>query len=173
MTAFVDVAEYVDYFDLGEDQANAALDVEAACDHIRDYLCQQIDAVANDVVTLQGTGTRALTLPELPVTAVASVTLDGDAITDYTVDDYGILWRDDPGWWPRGDNYIVTYSHGYAPANIPAILKVVAFQLARRAGTSDVRQESIADYSVTYASNGTDSLLSALDRRVVKRVALP
>ena len=61
-----------------------------ACDRVRDYLCQQIDQVVGDVVTVYGTGTRAMLLPELPVTVVTSITFDGDAVTDYTVDDYGL-----------------------------------------------------------------------------------
>lgn len=177
MSTFVSLDEYVDYFGIDASALTRAIvDLDAACDTIRDYLCQQIDVVTNDVITLFGTDTRAMLLPELPVTAVTSITLDGDPVTDWTVDDYGVLWRTDPAYWPRGTQYTVTYSHGYA--EVPAILKVVAFQLARASSTSTpgVKQESIAGYSVTYADAATgtdDGLLSALDRRVVKRVPVP
>lgn len=177
MASFVDVNDYLNYFGLDDtDVARAALDLDVACDKIRDYLHQQIDAVAADAITLFGTDTRALILPELPVTAVTSVTLDGEALTDWTVDAYGLLWRDDPAYWARGYQYDIVYDHGYATEDIPSILKVVAFQLtyAGSVSSSGIRQESIADYSVTYATeSGTDSILAALDRRIAKRVPTP
>ena len=75
--------------------------------------------------------------------------------------------------WAKGSPYTVTYSHGYPAADVPAIFKVVAFQLAQRSPSVGLRQESIADYSATYATNVEDGLLAALDRRVVKKVPTP
>jgi hypothetical protein len=174
MAAFVTIDEYIDYYGITDPTglARAEVDLDAACDRIRDHLCQTIDEVEDDVVTLYGTGTRALTLPELPVTAVTTVVDDGETLTDWTVDEYGLIWRTDPAYWPRGHEYVVTYSHGYAPADVPAILKVVAFKLARLEGlSSGVRQESAGPFSVTY--DNSDQLLGVLDRRIVKRVPVP
>jgi hypothetical protein len=173
MASFVDASDYLAYYNLGgDDMYRAEVDLDAACDRIRDYLGQTVDLVTGDVVTVAGTGTRALTLPELPVVSVASITDDGTAVTDWTVDEYGIVWRTDPYWWPRGHDYEITYTHGYAPADVPAILKVAAFKLARLEGLgTGVRQESAGPFSVTYES--PEQVLAVLAQRVVKRVAVP
>jgi hypothetical protein len=172
MAAFVTLDEYANYYSITGDVDlwRAQLDLEAACDRIRDYIGQTVDRVTGDVITVSGTGTRALTLPELPVVSVASITDDGTAVTDWTVDDYGILWRTDPYWWPRGHEFEVTYTHGYV--DVPAILKVAAFKLARIEGLgTGVRQESAGPFSVTYES--PEQVLAVLAQRVVKRVAVP
>lgn len=174
MAAFVTLDAYIDYYGITDaaELSRAEVDLEAACDRIRDHLCQSIDRVVADVVTLQGAGTRALTLPELPVTAVTSITDDGDAVTDYTVDDYGLIWRTSPGYWYSGRPYVVTYTHGYLADEVPAILKVAAFKLARFESVSGgIRQQSTGPFSVTYES--PEQVLSILDRRIVKRVPLP
>lgn len=176
MASFVTLAEYETFtgVDVPATEATAVLaQLDAACDTVRDYVCQTLDVVAGDVVNLHGSGTRALSLPELPVTSVASVTLDGEAVTDYTLDAYyGLLWRDDPGWWMRGDLYVVTYTHGYA--TVPNIYKRVAAVLARGASSVSpgVRQESTGPFSVTYDDVDERSVLAALDRKVVRRMSV-
>lgn len=181
MAAFVTTSDYVSYYTDASDTelAQLAANLEEACDKIRDYLCQQVDLVAADVVTVWGTGTRALTLPELPIVAVSSIVCNGTAITDYTVDQYGLVWRNQtgytswaqPGYWPAGLQYVITYTHGYA--TVPGIIKTTALRLARLAiGRPDgVAQESVAGYSATYLTD--DDVLSVLQRRIVKRIAVP
>lgn len=180
MASFVNVAEYMAYADISN-VLQAEIDLDAACDEIRDYLNQTIDLVTGDVITLYGTDSRAMLLPELPIVAVTSVILAATvsspavAVTDYTVDQYGILWRDAPYFWPRGNKYTVTYSHGYAPVNVPSLLKVAAFKLARLGSTGGtVKQESTGPFSVTYESaESQDTILGNLERRIVKRVPVP
>jgi hypothetical protein len=142
--------------------------LEAACDTVRDKVCQQIDVVTNDVVTLHGTGTRALTLPELPIIAVDSVTLDGVAVTDWTLDEHGLLWRDSPAWWEFGLKYVVTYDHGYT--QVPTIFVRVACQLAANQRTPGALKSA---GPFTVFDDPDAAILSALDRRVVKRVPVP
>jgi methyl coenzyme M reductase alpha subunit len=171
MASFVDLSEYLAYYGITDGDAivRAEYDLAAACDRIRDYLGQTIDEVEDDVVTIHGSGTRALTLPELPAT-VTTITDDGTAVTDWTVDDYGLIWRTYS--WCAGRPYVVTYTHGYAAADVPALLKVVAFKLARIEGLAGgVRQESAGPFSVTYET--PDQVLTVLDRQVVKRVPVP
>jgi hypothetical protein len=175
--SFVPLDEFLSYAGETVDIDRAEYDLEAACDKIRDYLGQTIDLVEDEAITVYGTNTRAIVLPELPVVDITSVVRNGDdvypdeAVTDYHVDAYGVLWRDSPSWWPRYSSYTVTYSHGYAPADVPAILKVAAFKLAMVEAGMGIRQESVAGYSVTYES--PDAILSMLDRRIVKRVPTP
>ena len=177
MASFVSLDEFLMYAGETADVDRAEYDLDAACDKIRDYLGQTIDLVAADVITLYGTDTRAMILPELPVASVTSIVQEADdiypaeTITDYRVDDHGVLWRNHPEWWPRWASYTVTYTHGYAPADVPAILKVAAFKLAMVEAGQGIRQESVAGYSVTYES--PDAILSMLDRRIVKRVPTP
>lgn len=173
MAAFVTASNYADYYiDVTDsERAQLAANLDEACDKVRDYLCQTLDLVVDDVVTLWGTNTRALTLPELPVVAVTSIVCDGTAITDFTVDQYGLVWRSTGYAWASGLQYVVTYTHGYS--TIPGIIKTTALRLARSAlGRPDgVRSESVAGYSATYLTD--DDILSVLQRRIVKRVSVP
>lgn len=181
MASFVNASDYVMYYtDVSDSEiAQAEANLEEASDKIRDYLSQTIDLVTDDVVTIWGSGTRALTLPELPVVSIASIVCNGTAITDWTVDQYGLVWRNStgydycaqPGYWSRSLQYVVTYTHGYAV--VPGIIKTTALRLARSAvGRPDgVAQESVAGYSATYLTD--DDILSVLQRRVVKRIPVP
>lgn len=186
MALFVDVSEYLDYFGLDEaDTGRALVDLDAACDRIRAYLNQRIDAVDDEVVTLRGNDTRALLLPELPVTSVTSVVLDATTLnsaetltpgTGYTIDSAGVLWRSAPYWWLQGATYTVTYSHGYTAATIPAILKVAAFRLAKLGSASSggaVSSETVGPFSVSYSSSETQgSVLSDIAPFIVKRIPM-
>ncbi|GGV80480.1 hypothetical protein [Streptomyces thermoviolaceus] len=143
------------------DTAQAAALISAAETLIRAELQQTIDPVTDDELAMVGTGRRLLSLPEMPVTKVTSVTLDGQVLqegTDYRWNRYGILTRlGEPTWrgrlaacWPLDADITVVYDHGYAP--VPAVLKQVCLQVAARGWVSavPVLSESIGDYSVTY-----------------------
>lgn len=140
---------------------------------------QRIVQVAGDVLPIMGTTDSWLPLPQLPVTAVTSVVLDGTTLTvgtDYQVFGNrlwrGVGWQTNLGWpmdWPRtawpGFTWanstaspslaVVTYTHGYAPG-------AQELQLARSAVLSictgaygnpqGLKSESIDDYSATYAA---------------------
>lgn len=171
MAPFVPLVDYLAWADITDpgEVARAQVALNSACDRVRRHRCQTIDLVTGDVLTLPGSDTRALMLPELPVNSVTSVIGDGVAVTDWMVDGYGILWRTTPNWWPRSSTYVVTYSHGWAPANVPGDIREVTFKLAQVEAGGGVQQESIDGYSVIYQD--TTSLLSSLE--VVKRVPLP
>ncbi len=173
MASFVDVNEYLSYYDIdGAALGRVEVSLDAACDRVRDYLSQRIDRVTNDVITLAGTNTRALLLPELPVVSVASVTLAGVPVTDYTFDSHGVLWRTAPYAWERGSNFVVTYTHGYLATEVPALVRLVAMKLARsdEVASAGVTQQSTGPFSVTYGDSATDATLAVLDQRVVRRI---
>lgn len=148
---------------------------------------QTIEQVASDAVSLRGVPGRRLALPQRPVTAVASVALvDGDVTTALTVaTDYRLVaddlvregtnpWATGSGWGGWDQTVDVTYTHGWAVADIPAWIKAIALSACARAvervgvdgtpldvygggGDRPVVQESVGAYSVTYASGGTDA----------------
>jgi hypothetical protein len=179
MAPYVTVADYEVWAGTVADAARADFALEAACDAVRQYLCQQVDEVADDVVVLQGSGTEWLLLPEQPVTDVASVDdADGDPVTDWELANGALRLL--VGWRPDV-RYTVTYTHGWPVAEIPADIRMVTFRLARalyRLSEGEIRSESIGSYSVTYLQSSSgqsaaDVVLSALDRRVVKQVPVP
>lgn len=175
MAAFLTFNEFAAiYEDVVDEPARAVLALDAACDAVREHMCQTIARVTNEVITVVGSNTRALLLPELPVITVTSVVASGAALIDWSIDPTGagILWRDDPGYWPRTDKFVVTYTHGYATsADIPAHIRRVTIQLAKLDfdNPGSIQQEGAGPFSVTYAQSG--SLLASLP--VLKRVPMP
>lgn len=116
-------------------------------------------------VTLEGPATPWLTLPGPPVVSVASVTIDGETVTDWRLRS-GRLWRA-CGWSPGcGPSEVeATYTHGLA--DVPQDIVDLVCQLAATAladyrsdaenagmGAADIRSERIGDYAVTYGSHG-------------------
>lgn len=163
------------------------LALEAASDAARSYCGQTFDLVEGDVVRLDGTGTDALLLPQLPVTEVAAVatlslvTVDGVTsqvetaleTTDwYPLGAAGILYRRDGACWPLGyANVQVTYSHGYVlpdqeGTNLPADLQLVVAQMAARIHASpdgrSAESETVGSYSVTYGGGGGSDTVTIL-----------
>ena len=95
--------------------ATATLLIELATAAVQEAAGQRLVAVAADVADLMGTTERWLKLPERPVTDVTSVTIDGEAVTDFKR--FGArLWREkcwsDAAYEPS--EVQVTYDHGWA-----------------------------------------------------------
>src|SRR5581483_2501444 len=124
----------------------ALIAVDAACNIIRDLTGQTFNGVTGDTVTLDGSGTDCLLLPQVPVTAAGTVTLGGVALTeglDYVLADArklirtaGTSWTTtlygDLTVWDLGrQNVTVTYDHGYA-GTVPSDVRMVALQVASR-----------------------------------------
>jgi len=110
--------------------------------------------VDGEVVTLRGNGTDELWLPGRPVRAVDTVTIDAELLdpTEYTFSRWGPLRRL-CGYWGGRDRVIeVAWDYGLASAP-PAVVQVAA-DLARWsfANPGNARQETIGQYSVTYAT---------------------
>ncbi|MFM9643562.1 head-tail connector protein [Streptomyces turgidiscabies] len=116
-------------------------------------------------VSLEGPATQWLTLPGPPIVSVASVEIDGEAVTDFKLRSHR-LWRRD-GWSPTCDpsEVDVTQTHGLAtvPSDIvDLVCRIAATALAdyradaEGAGLAagDIRAERIGDYSVTYGDAG-------------------
>lgn len=146
---------------------------------MRNYLDQVITLVDDDEVTLDGTGTRLLRLPERPVRRVASVVEDDTELTettDYILRD-SILIRVDTFWSKGTANVTVNYDHGWDVVGdsdsdseffpVPADISLVTLSAARRAYNTlgiqslpvDIKSETIGAYSYTTNSSTEDSLV--------------
>ncbi|RSM73456.1 hypothetical protein DMH04_41325 [Kibdelosporangium aridum] len=98
-----------------------------------------------------------VTLPQQPVISVASVLLNGSALTDWTAVN-GRIYRA-CGWFPLNTGAIltppptltITCTHGYATVPDDAKLATVLLVNAAMNGDVPVRSEQIGDYSITYA----------------------
>jgi len=147
---------------------------DAACEIIRNQSYQLFNPVVTDVVALDGSGTDALLLPELPVTAAGTVTVNGGTITDYCLASDGMLLRGTAGAdprsvWPAGrQNVRVTYDHGYDASNIPRDVRMVAVMLAHRiVSQGPAIEEATGPTSIKYAGPALD--LTAGEQRILQR----
>lgn len=169
---FISRQDLTDY--LGRDVTaddGALIAVDAACDTVRS-VTEQDFSFATETVRLDGTGTDVLLLPQLPVSAAGTVTVNGTAVTDYRALSDGRLVRvggtatyatwasgyANAAYWPEGrQNIVVTYDHGYAGTALPRSVRLVALALASRLVVQGVAlQESQGDVSIRYATAATD-----------------
>lgn len=147
----------------------ALMALDAACDMIRD-LCEQDFNAATDTVSLNGTGTDVLVLPQRPVIAAGTVLVNGGTVTDYIpATPEGFLYRGTAlgtgffgcAVWPKGrQNVKVTYDHGFTVAptnNVPRSIRMVALSIASRLVVQGVAQsETVGDTTISYGMAASD-----------------
>lgn len=115
---------------------------------------QRLVEVADDSVTLAGSVRSWLRLPQRPVSAVASVTIDGAEVTDYKRFGADLFRR--CGWAASNVEpsvVEVVYSHGYAADAQELQLArgaVLALMKGWADNTSGLKSERIDDYQVVY-----------------------
>ncbi|HEY9482905.1 MAG TPA: hypothetical protein VIR00_08075 [Micromonosporaceae bacterium] len=158
--------------DTGLDEDLATLLLELATGEVQGMARQRLVAVQDDQAVLIGSGAPMLELPQRPVTAVTTVTVDGDAVTDWT-------WPGRARWLHRGCGWghlstvAVTYDHGYAADDwrlVPAQNATLGLARQVAVNPSGVESESIDDYRVQYAASlaaaaaAADNLRSSLRR---------
>lgn len=122
-----DLSTWVGY-DVPVDRAT--LMIEAAQASVVTAAGVPIAEQADDVVTLDGNGARVLLLPAWPVTAVTTVEVDDDPVTDFTWTRTGELRR--TGGWAARTVVVVTYTHGYPETEVPTTIKGVTLEVAAR-----------------------------------------
>jgi hypothetical protein len=133
---------------------------------------------ASGTFTLDGTGTDALLLPQLPVSAAGTVTVDGETVTDYVLNGNGILFRGSVSaegasysgaTWPAGrQNVEVTCDYGYASSDLPRDVRMVALSVAARIMVQGVAvEETVGQVRVKYASPALD--LTNGERAVLRK----
>lgn len=151
--------------------------VESACAIVRQQ-AEQVFTEETNTLTLDGTGTDAIVLPQLPVSDITSVSVDGTAVSDYVLRDDGVLIRtlensaaEAPSYarWPEGrQNVEVRCTTGYATADFPLEVMEVALQLAiRLADQQHVAQETIGPVSVRYTGAAMD--LTAGEKAILRK----
>lgn len=174
MTAFATAADFADLtgLTLTSDQETRADNLLGrASDRIRETVKQEISLVPNDVYSRPGTTDKRILLPQRPVVSVASVTLDGTAISDWYLAGDELVRRgiayvdrilDDQifagrygaggfGW--EQQTLTIVYTHGYDTDSIPEICRSIALEMVKRVWVNPggVIQEIVADSQVTYA----------------------
>jgi hypothetical protein len=141
--------------------------LDTACEAVRSYLSQQINYVADDVITLDGNGTAHFRLPQRPVRTVTYVMEDDATLvvdTDYFVRRSTVFKADlFDNWSPGRNNIEVKYTHGYDITGtitlaVPADIRYVALEKAKRAyaavgvpPTGDEQTETMGSYSYSAA----------------------
>lgn len=154
MTALVSTEAFAEYVGTAHDPSDVQVirALEIASELVRAEVRQTVDAVTEEAWTTDGTGSDAIVLPQLPVTEVVTVEVDGEEVTDWTLSGAGVLIRDD-GYWPHGrQNVVITYSHGYdvVPEGLQTLVLLVADRIYRTAGASgETESETIGSYSYT------------------------
>lgn len=170
-----DVSDYVGVDVTADDGALIAID--SACETVRTITEQDFTATTS-TIRVDGSGTEVILLPQRPVSAAGTVTVNGSAVTDYTVTDEGHLirtagtattggtveystWAQNgypTNYWPQGrQNVEVTYDHGYTGGTVPADVRMVALMIATRLVTQGVASsEEIGQVNVRYAIPSTD-----------------
>lgn len=148
------------------DLATATLLIEAATAVVQEAAGgQRILEVAGDTATLIGTTDSKLDLPQIPVTAVTSVTLDGTAVTAGAAGSVpstwrrigNRLWRTDgwQSWIGEPSTVVVVYTHGYAAPHQrlqlarSAVLTLAAVPYGNPSGATQVK---IDDYAEAYSA---------------------
>ena len=169
--AFASPGELEDRYGLGLSDTRARRLLDDATDEIRSYVGRHLSVVPDDEVTLPGTWSTRLRLPNAPLTAAPSaVTLDGTALmvdADYEWQRGGVLIR--PSGWGGADiEIVVTYSHGLDP--IPGQVRSACLKLAAASAslTPGVSQESIDGYSVSYAQGS--GVLTDMELRILNQL---
>jgi hypothetical protein len=160
---FISTKDIVDYLGRGGTaDPGMIIAADAACDMVRTMAEQSFNRDTT-TVTLDGTGTDALLLPDMPVSGAGTVTVNGGTVTDYTLASNGILLRGTAGvdprpTWPTGrQNITVTFDHGYSDQDIPRDIRMVALSVASRlVSQGPVIQEGIGNVNVRYGVNATD-----------------
>lgn len=150
------------------DEARVQRLLDLASDVVRAFTGQTFDFVTNDMVIVR-VGDGDLILPQRPVTAVTSVTINGAAlnVAEYRWNSTGRLYRMPFGWFGYelpwyGLEASVTYSHGYLspPDWLAAIVSnMVATALATPAESRALNLERVGNYEVRYRDT-PDSLLT-------------
>ena len=143
----------------------------AASSRFRGAVRHYVSLVADDTVTLDGNGKESLLLPAAPVTAVASVELDGEALaegTDYEWSADGFLRRVGGCWPDRLRCVDVVWSHGYEP--IPEdVSEVVADQArAQYAVRPGLTSMTVGGQSVAFGAQASIGVTSQWTTAVEK-----
>jgi hypothetical protein len=172
---FIDAQDLVDYLGRGTiSDPGMLIALDSACDTCRTIAEQDFNA-GTATIALDGNGGDCLVLPHFPVGTVAgTITVNGEDETEFMVTDNGMLLRGTAGvsprpTWPEGrQNVTITYQHGYAAADLPRDVRMVALSVASRYVVQGVaKRESLGDLGIDYATAAGD--LTANELRILRK----
>jgi len=167
------------------EQDDATALIALAQELIQSETGQDIELVEDDVLTRPGTWSDRLRLPQRPVVAVSSVTIDGTAVDadTYYVDGDELVRKtglstDDAflthgrGWGGPESVLVVTYDHGLS--TIPGVVKAVCLEMCVRVWVNPgtVQAETYGSENVAYGDyrSRTGLLLTDVERESLNRV---
>lgn len=165
------------------DPGEGRLKLELASGEVRAYCGQEFTPQTDDEVVLDGTGTRVLMLPELPVLDVSLVEEgiggarsslpgpgDRGAVWEWSSDGILRMVHARDVWARRFRFYRVLYSHGFEP--IPDALKAIVLKVSARSlddPAGQFRSETLGRYSYTLAGAEAGVGLTRADERTLER----
>jgi hypothetical protein len=155
---FATAAELAAATQASVDPAAAELALASASAVIRRWTRQTISRVVDDEVTLRVIDCNELVLPQRPVASVSEVKVNSLVLNDWVLSGDRLLrtggWHRLPGTatYPDPGLVQVTYTHGWM--EIPDDVRAVCLDLASATlvNPSMLRQETIDDYSRTFAA---------------------
>ena len=134
--------------------ASAQLALDIASNSVETYIGYKIEEIVDDEVNIDGTGNTIVLLPSFPITEITAIIEDGVLLetTAYEFSQFGVVKKTNGLWTSKLNGINVTYTHGFT--EVPLSIVGVVLSLAGRikSGSSDIKQESIGGYSVTYAN---------------------
>lgn len=155
--------------------ARAQTFLDQATEKIRTHCGQVLSLVNDESITLDGNGSGVIWVPELPIVAIDSVTVDGLAVAASKYRVYarrGMLKRTDGGTWGTTavtSTVVIVYDHGHA--TIPDDLKGICLAAAGRAYTfrdpSDDFGADVHDGAIEAKGYPADVYLLASERRTL------
>lgn len=184
MEPFISTDDLETYVERTLDHDKAVIAVDSACQTIREAVEQDLNFVQDDEVTLDGTGTDTLFLPELPAIEITSLEGPGGELvegTDFVVDlRLGAIRTKGRGrrFLTGYGIYTVIYSHGFtdevesgmpdAPL-WPSSVRLVALQIANRIYDQGiVKIESVGGSQTLYAQTDP-TYLSAQEMKMIEK----
>lgn len=145
---------------------------------IRSYCGWHLYPSTEEEIAVDGSGAAMLSLPTLHVSAVTSVTEDGEVLAldtptvqgDYEWSAAGFLRRVGAGWTTKLRGVVVVVTHGYADPPLEVV--AVCLQSASRAIASPagVKSEMSGGVQVTYTIPGG---LNDMERTILERHRVP
>lgn len=159
MGPFATATEFCEWTGIGipSDFARLQQLLDSASALIRGYTGQVLSQVAGDSVVVPATFADVLFLPQVPVTAISSITVDAVAFTDFTFDETGEVFRG-TGFWTEPAT--VVYDHGYAEISSEfKAIRSVAIEMVKRAYTGDESGTALALGGIPVETVGFPSAL--------------
>jgi hypothetical protein len=148
------------------DEARAELILGIVTDAVMSYLSRgYANAETTTTAYLVGTGGARLVIGDR-IASVESVTIDGQAVTDFRALRAGELWRDG-GWGGHGSEVVVTYS---SVSNIPQpVWSVVLTCSARLLNNPDQNTYMATDGGYAWRSDAPGLQFTPAEQAILDR----